>query len=345
MTNTDATPRIAPDSQASNGPSTATAGLYDPPYRPTRGPGSESGKVISSTYPGAEPQGEDSLGDMAESIIGQLRPQTVLDAGCTTGFLVEELRSRGVDARGIVATASALEDVPVEVRPFCRVGRITEEIEGSYDLIVCVEVLGHLPGHEAEEAIANMCRHSDVILFSSSPDDFENPTQMSVQPSEFWIGLFAAQGFFRSLDLDVSYVAPHAVVVERRQWTMVDLAKAYERAWWQAQRTAEGARASRQRLKDVVDVALPELETAKTEKARLADQLAVASAEGDRLTSLLAIERAISDSELAQARAATDNAERELDALRQTKVLRYTADIRRAYGMARRLMHGVRRHR
>src|SRR2546423_15493515 len=41
------------------------------------------------------------FGEMARQIIAQLKPRTVLDAGCAMGLLVEVLRDRGVEAWGI----------------------------------------------------------------------------------------------------------------------------------------------------------------------------------------------------------------------------------------------------
>ena len=38
---------------------------------------------------------------VAERIVSDIRPTTVLDAGCAMGFLVEALRDRGVDAGGV----------------------------------------------------------------------------------------------------------------------------------------------------------------------------------------------------------------------------------------------------
>lgn len=38
---------------------------------------------------------------IADRIISDMQPRTVLDAGCAMGFLVEALRARGVEAWGI----------------------------------------------------------------------------------------------------------------------------------------------------------------------------------------------------------------------------------------------------
>lgn len=326
-----------------------TADLYDADYYEAYGPRDEEGRLLSPPYRRGVPHWQEFFGAMADTIIERLKPQTVFDAGCAIGFLVEELRTRGVDARGIDISDWAISQVPPALRPYCEVGRLTDEIDDSYDLIICTEVLEHMPGHEAEATIANVCRHTDVILFSSSPDDFEEPTHVNVQPSDYWIGLFAAQGFFRNLHHDASYVAPHAVLLERRPWTTVDVAESYERAWWQANSTAQGARASRDLLAEELEVTRERLETARSnlesvtaESERLARELVAASAyvqgvdaERDRLGSLLVAETARFESALARATDAAESATRELDTTMRTKIFRYSSTLRRIYGLVR----------
>jgi 2-polyprenyl-3-methyl-5-hydroxy-6-metoxy-1,4-benzoquinol methylase len=46
--------------------------------------------------------------EVADGLIRDLHPVSVLDAGCAMGFLVESLRKRGVDASGIDAAARPL---------------------------------------------------------------------------------------------------------------------------------------------------------------------------------------------------------------------------------------------
>lgn len=41
------------------------------------------------------------FGSVADHIVRDIQPRTVLDAGCAIGLLVEVLRDRGVDAHGI----------------------------------------------------------------------------------------------------------------------------------------------------------------------------------------------------------------------------------------------------
>lgn len=158
-------------------------------------------------------------------------PARVLDAGCAIGLLVETLRERGVAAEGFDISDYAIEQVHESVRPWVRVGSVTTELEGRYDLIVCIEVLEHVPPAEADAAIANFCRHTDDILFSSSPSDYGEATHVNVRPPEAWAEAFARHGLLRDVDFDASFIVPWAVRYRRRADPVPRIVRDYERAF------------------------------------------------------------------------------------------------------------------
>src|SRR5688500_7735012 len=85
------------------------------------------------------------FGRIADRIVADIAPRRVLDAGCAMGLLVETLRARGVDAVGLDISSYAIDRVHESVKPFCRQGSIAEPLDGRFDLIVCIEVLEHMP--------------------------------------------------------------------------------------------------------------------------------------------------------------------------------------------------------
>src|ERR1700675_4264980 len=62
------------------------------------------------------------FGTIADHIVKDIGPRTVLDAGCAMGFLVEALRDRGVDAFGIDISEYAISQVRSDIKPYCRQG-------------------------------------------------------------------------------------------------------------------------------------------------------------------------------------------------------------------------------
>jgi 2-polyprenyl-3-methyl-5-hydroxy-6-metoxy-1,4-benzoquinol methylase len=196
---------------------------------------------------------------VAQAIATELSPKTVLDAGCGIGFLVQALRERDVDAFGIDISEYAIANAAEEVRPFCEVASVTDELTRRYDLIVCMEVLEHLPAQLASRAVDNFTRHTDAVLFSSTPEDFREPTHLNVQPTEYWVGLFGSRDFFRDVDFDASFVADHAILFRRISDLPNSVLRAYERRYWRTEkevrelRTAAYDPASGRRLRGTDD--------------------------------------------------------------------------------------------
>jgi len=280
---------------------------------------------------------------IASSIVNTLGPRTVLDAGCATGMLVEALRDRGVDAWGIDISTWAIDQIPDPIRSFCKVGSITDELQGQFDLITCLEVLEHLPPSLAADCVANLCRHTDAVLFSSTPDDFDEPTHLNVEPGSYWAQLFFHQGFLRDVDYDASFLAPHAVLFRRREVDIEELIGDYERGLWN---TGLG-------LRSKIDQAVSHHQQAIAEHDRLAERYkeltqvarqtemlreALGDLERRRSAENLASYEMVQRYEAGQRRLAAlvDARDAELDAIRGTKTFRYTTSLRRVYGWFRR---------
>ena len=154
------------------------------------------------------------FGGIADRIVNDLKPKTVLDAGCAMGYLVAALRDRGVDAYGIDISEYAISKVREDIKPYCVVGSLTEPLPDclprKYDLVVTIEVLEHLYEEDGKRAIHNLCTFSDRIIFSSTPDDFSEHTHFNVQQREYWAKLFAAEGFYDDLSYRPTYLTAYA---------------------------------------------------------------------------------------------------------------------------------------
>jgi SAM-dependent methyltransferase len=171
------------------------------------------------------------FGGVADAIVAQLNPATVLDAGCAKGFLVAALRERGVEAYGFDLSEHAVENAPDPVRPYLRVGSLTDPIDRHYDLVTCIEVIEHLDPADATVGVANLAAASDRVLLSSTPGDRDEPTHVNIQPPERWSQLFAGHGMFRDFRHDPSYLSPWAVLYRRGDPSLVELVLDYDRAW------------------------------------------------------------------------------------------------------------------
>ena len=175
------------------------------------------------------------FGNIAEKIVRDFNPKSVLDAGCAIGILVEILSRYRLDVYGFDISEWAIQQMPEEYAPLVTVGSILDAnvVDRHFDVVVCIEVLEHLQPDEAETAIHNLCKWGDIIIFSSSPDDYAEATHFNVQQPGYWAEKFAQQGFARFLDYDATYIAPWAQVYRREKIVPSASIRQYENLIWQ----------------------------------------------------------------------------------------------------------------
>lgn len=165
---------------------------------------------------------------VADRLVGVTNPPTVLDVGCAKGLLVQALRAKGVDASGLDVSEHAVETSHPDVREHLRVASATDPIDGRYSLVTCIEVLEHMAPAPTQQAIDRMTEVTDRIVFSSSPSDHREPTHVNTRPTDQWAASFAERGFYRRTDVDLSFLTPWAIMLERAELTPHQLVQRYE---------------------------------------------------------------------------------------------------------------------
>lgn len=157
--------------------------------------------------------------EIAKAVVHNYAPSRVLDVGCAKGFLVEAFRDLGVAAYGFDSSEFAISEVRDDIQAYCKIGTVEDEAmyDGQFDVITCIEVLEHVPMETARRAISLMTQHAPVIIFSSSPTDFDEPTHINVQSSRVWDEEFSSQGHVcLKSDWTREVIAPHAVIYVHR---------------------------------------------------------------------------------------------------------------------------------
>lgn len=182
---------------------------------------------IDQPYDWASPHWRTFFTMVADRIRAITNPSSVLDVGCARGLLVQALSEHGVDAHGVDLSRHAIETADPDVAARLSVAS-AQEVTGCWDLITCMEVLEHMAPSDAEQAIDSMCAASDRVLLSSTPSHFSDPTHINVREPAGWAASFAERGFFRRTDVDLSFLAPWAVLFERADVTPRELVYRYE---------------------------------------------------------------------------------------------------------------------
>lgn len=129
------------------------------------------------------------------------RPTCAFDAGGAFGYLVDSLRRRGVEARGI-----DISEFAVKHSPYMRKGDITNlEETRAFDLVICTDVLEHIEEGFLEQTLQGLWQITGkylvvtVAIKRHSIRDLD-PTHVTMKPVEWWEDLFTRLGYPRSAD-------------------------------------------------------------------------------------------------------------------------------------------------
>lgn len=134
---------------------------------------------------------------VAPLVVDILQPRSVLDMGCGSGAWLAAFQELGVERIDGVDPGHALDDqlfVPRE-----RLQRRTLdrpiELEGRWDLAICLEVGEHLPATASRTLVNNIVTHADVALFSAAIPGQGGTHHINEQWPSYWNGLFEEVGF------------------------------------------------------------------------------------------------------------------------------------------------------
>jgi SAM-dependent methyltransferase len=97
---------------------------------------------------------------------------TALDVGCATGFLVEVLRERGIDAQGCDVSQFAIDHASPGAVGHIRLANLFAGLpwdDRSFDLVTALEILEHLPPDQVPEALAEIHRVCGGYLYATIP--------------------------------------------------------------------------------------------------------------------------------------------------------------------------------
>jgi len=108
---------------------------------------------------------------LAFSLFALFDFRTVLDAGCAFGYFADAVRRLGKRHAGVEISRFALEHALPHARPSLCAGSVDKLPfrEGAFDLVVCQEVLEHLPRNGIDSAIEELKRVSERLVFLTVP--------------------------------------------------------------------------------------------------------------------------------------------------------------------------------
>jgi len=135
---------------------------------------------------------------IAAAIAAEFDPDSVIDLGCAVGQELRWLYDHDVDISGVDIHPAAVSHsvVPSEhiqlydlKQPF--------DPEKPADVVMCIEVAEHLPESAAATLVNSCIRSSEgaVVFSAATPDAGDGTHHVNEQPRDYWIDLFATEGY------------------------------------------------------------------------------------------------------------------------------------------------------
>lgn len=149
------------------------------------------------------------------------RPQNALDVGFGTGAVLKGLVELGVDASGIEPFQAACDLLSEPYRSRVRLGDAlqTGYPDRSFDLVLCLDVLEHLPPEQSVPALEELRRVSRGwvllnICYWTDSNARKDPTHINLHSRGWWLKRIARAGL-RIVEFPGNWPNPRSTVLLR----------------------------------------------------------------------------------------------------------------------------------
>lgn len=131
--------------------------------------------------------------DLCRPWVAHCRPANALDVGFGTGAVLKGLVELGVDAHGVEPFPAACDLLPERYRSRVSLGSAlaTGAADRSYDLVLCLDVLEHLPEEQSVPALRELIRVSRRwillnICYWTDSNARKDPTHVNLHSPGWW---------------------------------------------------------------------------------------------------------------------------------------------------------------
>ncbi len=132
-----------------------------------------------------------------KNIIPTFKIKSIVDFGCGTGTWLAAAKSiSDVEVLGIDGEYVSKDDLMIDESEFLPSDLTCGVMLGKkYDLAISVEVAEHLPVSASDTLVRDLCRASDIVLFSAAHVGQGGDGHINCQPFEFWQEKFLNNNF------------------------------------------------------------------------------------------------------------------------------------------------------
>lgn len=138
----------------------------------------------------------DSAKKIVPFLMKEFNPNSVLDLGCNMGCWLAEFEKAGiVDILGIDGD-NMIPGLMIGREKFLAFDLTSElRLNRMYDMVLCLEVAEHIAENQSDRLIYNLCRHGNLVVFSSAQPNQGGYNHVNEKSIEYWIRKFSFLGY------------------------------------------------------------------------------------------------------------------------------------------------------
>lgn len=154
---------------------------------------------------------------VANSLLQQFEPNSVIDFGCAIGAHLEVFHEKVVEIKGVEGNSDAFEYAVIPEKYLEEHDlRDPYDVQKSYDLAISFEVAEHLPERFADTLVDTLSKSSDIVVMTAAPPGQEGKHHINTQPKEYWRLKFDSRGMY--YDKDGTEELRELIEVEQTTW-------------------------------------------------------------------------------------------------------------------------------
>lgn len=147
-------------------------------------------------------EGQQSATVFSRLAYRRFKPKSVIDLGCGSGIYLKYFFTEpGVKIIGIDGSKKT-KDVFILPQNYLKIFDLRSplNLKTRYDLAICIEVAEHIDESKSQMLVDNLCRCSNIVLFTAAPRGQGGTHHINEQPKKYWIKKFSQCGYKYDLD-------------------------------------------------------------------------------------------------------------------------------------------------
>lgn len=164
--------------------------------------------------------------DFAKVIMNEFSPKSVIDFGCGTGDFLHEFEKQNINITGLDGSKANFKQSLIKKDNFI-LHDLRDPFRKSglnkFDCCLCLEVAEHLQEQHSRTLVENLCRSSDIIIFTAAKPGQGGVGHVNLKPSIWWINIFKENNYFYDEDTTKSLVMEMSQIKNIHKWYVDNL--------------------------------------------------------------------------------------------------------------------------